>query len=71
MSLNLTDKAVLVQNGKSVMKCNKCGAEDRPHVRESHYTPRYKTWLYKVECAHCGAYIKFINEHQYITGEYI
>lgn len=61
---------ILVRNGKSAIECKKCGAMDIPYIKKSHYTPMFATWLYKVECVHCGAYIKFINEKQYESGEY-
>lgn len=70
MELNLRDTAFLVRNGKSPIKCEKCGVFDIPYIKKSHYTPMFETDLYKVECVHCGAYIKFINEHQYDSGKY-
>jgi len=69
-SLNFDIKSMLIQNGKTAIACNKCKANDIPHINKSHYTPMFETWLYKVECAHCGSYIKFINEHQFSSGEY-
>lgn len=68
MSLFL--KADLIQNVKTPIQCKKCGISDIPYIKKSHYTPLYETWLHKVTCAHCGAYIKFINDEQEKSGKY-
>lgn len=60
----------LIPNGKAPILCQKCGVSDSPYIKKSHYTSFYKTWLYKVTCAHCGGYIKFINEEQEKSGKY-
>ena len=67
----LMNKPVLIQNGKSPIECKKCGITDLPYISKSHYTPMYKTWLFKVQCAHCNSYIKFINESQEESGQYV
>lgn len=58
---------LLEQTGKVRIECIKCGEVDIPNIRKSHFA---REQLYKVSCAHCGKYIKFINESQLKAGVY-
>lgn len=73
MSFLLNDNSPMVllnQTGNTKITCAHCGVVGVPSIEKSHINKITEDQLYKVTCAYCCKYHKFINEHQKERGIY-